>query len=137
MAIFKQSQKSNKIEFRHAVNGILFLVTCLFEWNHIQVVKTLGKVLFETAKTGNSRSVSIAHTQPAAPKLERGGATLARALDGSSRYVERFTRESSFIVASKRMYSSVSINYGGLQICIMEQYKCLISYKTHYDTVDI
>ena len=42
---------------------------------------TLGKVLFETAKTGNSGSVSIAHTQPAAPKLERGGATLARALD--------------------------------------------------------
>ena len=31
MAIFKQSQKSNQIEFRHAVNGILFLVTSLFE----------------------------------------------------------------------------------------------------------
>ena len=58
-------------------------MTCLFEWNHIKVVKTLEKVLFETAKTGNSRSVSIAHTQPAAPKLERGGATLARALDVS------------------------------------------------------
>ena len=42
---------------------------------------TLGKVLFEAAKTGNSRPVSIAHSQPAAPKLERGGATLARALD--------------------------------------------------------
>ena len=33
------------------------------------------------AKTGNSRLVSIAHTQPAAPKLERGGTTLGRALD--------------------------------------------------------
>ena len=31
MAIFKQSQKSNQIEFRHAVNGILFLVTSLFK----------------------------------------------------------------------------------------------------------
>ena len=81
MAIFKQSQKSNKIEFRHAVNGILFLVTSLFEWYHIQVLQTLGKILFEAAKTGTSRSVSIAHTQPAASKLERGGATLARALD--------------------------------------------------------
>ena len=38
MTIFKQSQKSNQIEFRHAVNGILFLVSCLFEWYHIQVV---------------------------------------------------------------------------------------------------
>ena len=32
-------------------------------------------------KSGNSLSVSIAHTQTAAPKLERCGATLARALD--------------------------------------------------------
>ena len=30
---------------------------------------------------GNSRTVFIAHTQPAALKLERGRATLARALD--------------------------------------------------------
>ena len=38
MAIFKHSQKSNQIEFRHAVNGIPFLVTCLFEWYYNQVV---------------------------------------------------------------------------------------------------
>ena len=38
IAIVKQSQKSNQIEFRHAVNGILFLVTCLFDWYYIQVV---------------------------------------------------------------------------------------------------
>ena len=38
MAIFEQSQKSNKIEFWHAVNGILFLVTSLFEWHYIQVL---------------------------------------------------------------------------------------------------
>ena len=81
MAIFKQSQKSNQIDFRHAVNGILFLVTSLFEWYHIQVLQTLGKILFEAAKTVTSLSVSIAHTQPAAPKFERGGATLAQALD--------------------------------------------------------
>ena len=81
MAIFKQSHESNQIKFRQAVNYIPFLVTCLFEWYHIQVVSTLGKVIFETAKTGNSWSVFIAHTQPAELKLERGGARLARALD--------------------------------------------------------
>ena len=62
MAIFKQSQKSNQIEFWHAVNVILFPVTSLVEWYHIQVLQTTGKVLFEAAKTGNSRSVSIAHS---------------------------------------------------------------------------
>ena len=71
MAIFKQSQKSNKIEFRHAVNCIRFLGTSLFEWYHIQVLQTLGKILFEAAKTGTSRSVSIAHTQPAALSWRR------------------------------------------------------------------
>ena len=75
MVIFKQSQKSNQIEFRHAVNGILFLVTSLFEWYNIQVLYTMGKIIFEAAKTGNSRSISIAHSLRAA--LFLGGAAPA------------------------------------------------------------
>ena len=47
-----QSYK-NKIKFRNAVNGI----------------------------RATLRSVSIAHTQPAVPKMGKGGATLARPLD--------------------------------------------------------
>ena len=80
-AIFKQSQKSNQIEFRHTVNEIFSLMTCLIEWKHIRFVQAQERVLFLAAKTGHSRSVSITQTQPAAPNLDRGGATLVRALD--------------------------------------------------------
>ena len=48
-----------------------------------------GKDSIRDRENGNSRSVSIAHTQPAAPKLERGVATLARALDKTN--VNSFT----------------------------------------------
>ena len=39
MAIFKQSQKSNQSEIRHAVNGIFFLANL---YNHTQVVASTG-----------------------------------------------------------------------------------------------
>ena len=59
----------------------------------------MGSLPSTVPKIGYSRSVSIAHSLPAAPKFGRGGATLSRALDALISIFRKFaSKQKTFIL---------------------------------------